>query len=149
MSTDFVELIRTRLNDELERLGIKPAAAAKAAGEKDSQGLRDVLGGRKRLTAELLAGLANADVDTGYVLFGSRAEFVQNQDERELLALFRSAPLAVKAAAIGALQRGSAPAAPKITTGGGSNVQVVEGSQVNHGPVTIGNKIIKSREKKK
>jgi hypothetical protein len=65
-------LIHVRLKEELERLGIKPAAAAKAAGEADSQGLRDVLGGRKRLSADLLAALESVGVDVSYVLLGRR-----------------------------------------------------------------------------
>lgn len=74
MSTRKVELIHIRLKSELERLGMKPAAAAKAAGEPDSQGLRDVLGGRKRLSAELLAALSVAGVDVAYVLTGVRQQ---------------------------------------------------------------------------
>lgn len=73
MSTRNVELIHDRLKEELGRLGLKPAAAARAAGEPDSQGLRDVLGGRKRLSTDLLAALGDAaGVDVLYVLTGQR-----------------------------------------------------------------------------
>lgn len=114
-------MLHIRLKEELARLGLKPAAAARAAGEQDSQGLRDVLGGRKRLSAELLAGLASTGVDVFYVLTGKH---VLTADEREFLALFRAAPLAGKAAAIGALQ-GVAAATPvqkrvKVTAQGGN-----------------------------
>lgn len=128
---------------------MKPAAAARAAGEADSQGLRDVLGGRKRLSAELLAALAIAAcVDTRYVLTGQRdapPPEVLTQDERELLALFRAAPLAVKAAAIGALQGAASARGTRTTVGGKVVGQVVEGDLVNQGPVVIG----KNRGKKK
>ena len=65
-------MIHIRLKDEFERLGIKPASAAKAIGETDSQSLRDVLGGRKRLSADLLSSLAVTGIDLVYVLTGSR-----------------------------------------------------------------------------
>ncbi|OQD19957.1 hypothetical protein UE98_22160 [Burkholderia cenocepacia] len=96
LSKEFVELIHVRLKEELERLGLKPVAAAKLAGEPDSQGLRDVLGGRKRLSADLLAALAIATrVDPTYVLTGSRKEPAPvplTPEEQLLLARFRSSP---------------------------------------------------------
>lgn len=65
-------------------------------------------------------------------------------DERELLALFRAAPLAVKAAAIGALQGGSSPSRGQKQINVGTNHgQVVEGGLVNHGPQHFGNVIKK------
>lgn len=51
-----VEEIHERLRAELESRGYtKPVMAARAAGLENSQGLRDVLAGRKRLSTELLA----------------------------------------------------------------------------------------------
>lgn len=88
-----VDLIHTRLKGELERLGLKPAAAARAVGEPDSQGLRDVLGGRKRLSAELLAALAATGVDVAYVLTGERRglpPLVLTPDEQVLLDGYRA-----------------------------------------------------------
>jgi hypothetical protein len=83
MSTGNVELLHVRLKEELERLGLKPAEAARAAGEQDSQGLRDVLGGRKRLSAELLSGLDAAGVDVYYVLTGQRVATATTLTARE------------------------------------------------------------------
>lgn len=100
-------MIHVRLKNELKRLGVKPADAAKAIGESDSQGLRDVLGGRKRLTAEMLASLGKTGVNVLHVLFDDSVpppSEVLSADERQLIALFRSASLTGKAAAIGALQ---------------------------------------------
>ena len=57
-------------------------------------------------------------IDPGWLLTGEGdrpSTATLSPDERELLALFRAAPLAVKAAAIGALQAGGAPAAPRYT----------------------------------
>jgi len=66
--------------------------------------------------AAYLAAIAKVGVDVRYIVTGQRegpAPEVFSADERELIALFRAAPLAVKAAAIGALQGGSTPR-PKI-----------------------------------
>jgi len=71
-----VDLIHTRLKEEFDRLGLKAATAAKAIGDSDSQGLRDVLGGRKRLSADLLSALAPHGVDVVYVVTGSRIQTV-------------------------------------------------------------------------
>lgn len=83
MSTGNVELLHIRLKEELDRLRLKPAAAAKAAGETDSQGLRDVLGGRKRLTADLLSGLGGVGVDVYYVLTGQKTGMTTTLTARE------------------------------------------------------------------
>lgn len=51
----------------------KPVMAARAAGLENSQGLRDVLAGRKRLSTELLALLSSkCGVDADYVTTGVR-----------------------------------------------------------------------------
>ncbi len=71
MSTVNVELLLDRLRSELDRFG-SIAEASRRIGEKDSLGLRDVCNGRKRLTAELLAKLAEEGVDALYVLTGQR-----------------------------------------------------------------------------
>lgn len=71
MSSSFVELIHIRLRDELKRLGLSMAAAARKIGEDDSQGLRDVCNGRKRASAELIAKLSMIDgLNVYYVLTG-------------------------------------------------------------------------------
>lgn len=68
---------------------------------------------------EVFASLAAAGTDVNYVLTGQRIGGVKpaptlTTDEEELLALFRAAPLAVKAAAIGALHgAAAAPGAAK------------------------------------
>ncbi len=66
--------------------------------------------------AAFLQAAAKVGADVRYIITGQRdgpAPEVLSADERELLALFRAAPLAVKAAAIGALQGGSTPTATK------------------------------------
>ncbi len=97
----------------------------------------------------LLALKQEFGVEPGWLLTGDgEAPGVSTltPDERELLALFRAAPLAVKASAVGALKGGTAPGSPKVSVGGAFHGQVVEGNQVNRGPVSFGNK---SKERKK
>lgn len=66
-----MEKIHERLRAELEAKGLSAAQAARDAGEPDSQGLRDVLSGRKRLSAELLGALVRGTgIDGAYVLSG-------------------------------------------------------------------------------
>lgn len=73
MSTDFVEGIHTRIRDELDRVGLSMAEAARQMEEDSSQGLRDVCAGRKRASAELVGKLTVIpDVDVLYVLTGRR-----------------------------------------------------------------------------
>lgn len=71
-------------------------------------------------SAKLLAALTSMGSDIGYLLTGQRTSGVNptvpalTADEQELLELFRAAPLAVKAAAIGALHgAAAAPGAAK------------------------------------
>lgn len=83
-------MLHIRLKEELDRLSLKPAAAAKAAGDADSQGLRDVIGGRKRLSADLLSALAVTGVDVLYVLTGQRGPTVLVAEEQVLLDGYRA-----------------------------------------------------------
>lgn len=70
MSSSFVEEMRERLRQELDRCGYSLAGAARAIGDESSQSLRDTLSGRKKCSAELLARLAMVGIDAGYVLSG-------------------------------------------------------------------------------
>lgn len=84
--------------------------------------------------ARALAALASAGVDVTYLLTGQRHPLAPpplNADEQELLALFRAAPLAVKAAAIGALQ-GAATGMALVQKGSGVQIGQVRG------PVAVG-----------
>ena len=83
-----MEQIHERLKAELSNLGITAAAAARAAGMTDSQGLRDTLNGRKRVTADLLALLIPLGVDPLRVLTGQSASAVAAPStlDAELLA---------------------------------------------------------------
>ena len=115
--------IGERIREERERLGFsQPAFAALAEASKSSQ-----ISWEKETAypnAKALATWAKLGVDVSYVLTGVRmsSEHVLASDEAELLSLFRASPLAVKAAAIGALLGGGAggPSQVMKNTGSGS-----------------------------
>lgn len=72
-----MENIHTRLRKEIERVyGAERGVLAKAArdmGMPSVQELSDVVGERKRITANLLAQVAGIGVDVAYVVTGERA----------------------------------------------------------------------------
>lgn len=110
MDTD----IGLRLKEERERLNLSQTALAEIGGKKKLAQLKYEQG-ESSPTAAYLEAVRRVGVDVLYVVTGERTAQQLAPDERELLALFRAAPLAVKAAAIGALQAGGAPAAPRYT----------------------------------
>lgn len=65
--------MRERLRQEIGRLGVTIAEAARGAGLPSAQGVHDVLAGRKRMSAELLAQMMGVGVDPMYVLSGKRS----------------------------------------------------------------------------
>lgn len=67
-----MEQIHARLSEELKRLNLSMADAAREIGEESSQGIRDVCSGRKRASAELVAKLALIGADALYILTGVR-----------------------------------------------------------------------------
>lgn len=147
MNETFLSLCAERLTEERQRLGLKQVAAAALCKVS-----REVWGRYERGLAapggEVLMHFARAGADVQYILTGRRdapPPEVLTSDERELLDLFRAAPLAVKAAAMGALQGAASTRGTRITAGGKVVGQVVEGDLVNQGPVVIG----KNRGKKK
>ena len=104
---DYVEEIHNRLGSELKARRLTSAQAARDAGLPDSQGLRDVLAGRKRLSAELLGALTvHCGVDAVYVLTGQhspRATSSLSAEEQTLVSYFRDATKDVQRVVMGAL----------------------------------------------
>jgi len=108
-----VSSIGMRLFEERERLGLTQPAMADAC-HVTMRSQRNYEKDDRFPDAAYLACAAALGVDIHYIVTGERERpppEVLSADERELLTLFRAAPLAVKAAAIGALQ-GAAGAAP-------------------------------------
>lgn len=97
-----------RLKAERERLALSQQALASRCSVT-AKSLRNYETGERFPDVAYLEALANIGADVLYILTG-RHGGVLSADEQELLALFRAAPLSVKAAAIGALQGGGAAA---------------------------------------
>lgn len=99
-----------RLKEERERLKLTQPQFAEAAGAK-KRTLIDWEKGVSSPTAVQLSALDKIGVDVLYVVTGVRSNVSSTRhltpDEQQLLDLFRAAPLAVKAAAMGALEAGS------------------------------------------
>jgi len=98
------------LREERQRLDLNQTQLGETGGvTKKTQMLYEA--GDRYPDAAYLAAIAAAGADVRYIVTGERdgpAPEVLSSDERELLVLFRAAPLAVKAAAIGALQGAAA-----------------------------------------
>lgn len=130
--------IGERLREERERLGFtQPAFAGLAETTKKSQ-----IDYEKNLTqpkAGYLEVIAKVGADVQYIVTGTRSTAALAPDEIELLEKYRSAPIAVKAAAIAALIGGSAPAkAPRYT---------VDFGNATIGQSAAGNIVNKARKK--
>lgn len=97
-----------RLKEERKRLGFSQEEFAAIAGVT-RRPYAEWEAGNTSPTGVQLAALYNEGADVQYIVTGVRSDAALSPDERELLALFRAAPLTVKAAAIGALQAGGAP----------------------------------------
>lgn len=132
--------IGKRLKEERERLGLNQTdfAAAGGVGRKSQFNYEE---DERRADTAYLVAIANIGADVRYIITGEREgppPLALSADEQELLALFRSASLSVKAAAIGALQGGSSPLqkAPRYTvqqTIQGNVGQQASGNIVNKG----------------
>lgn len=132
-----------RLKEERERLGYNQTdfAAIGGIGRKSQFNYED---DERKADSAYLAAIAAAGADIRYIVTGDREgppPEVLSVDERELLTLFRAAPLSVKAAAIGALQGGSAPAAK------GQRYTVQQSFHGEVGQTAAGNIINKGKKK--
>lgn len=123
--------IGSRLKEERKRLGFNQEEFAVTAGIT-RRPYTEWESGNTSPTAFQLAALAQVGADVRYIVTGDRegpAPEALTSDERELLALFRAASLSVKAAAIGALQGGTASGSGKVVIHGrvGQQVEKIEG----------------------
>jgi len=132
--------VGSRLKDERKRLGFSQEEFAATAGIT-RRPYTEWESGNTSPTAFQLAALAEVGADVLFIITGEREgppPLALTGDEQELLALFRAASLSVKAAAIGALQGGSASSqkAPRYTvqqTIQGNVRQQASGDIVNKG----------------
>lgn len=118
--------IGERLREVRENMGLSQTAFAEfaertgAAGTtRQSQSLYEK--GKRMPDAAYLSAIAANGADVLYILTGHGRSQSLSNDEQELIAAFRAAPLAVKGAVIGALSAGKAKQDTKTE-------QVVHGS---------------------
>jgi transcriptional regulator with XRE-family HTH domain len=158
--------ISDRLREEREKSGLSQEKFGQIGGvTKKTQLLYE--SGARTPDAAYLRAVAGIGVDVQYVLLGIRSQnlddvmlsdefvqetvremgarpvfFVLSDDEAELIESFRSAPLAVKAAVIGALAAGVLPASKIKQKVSGAANQVAAGNVVNQnqGEVHVGGK---------
>lgn len=114
-----------RLRLERQRLGFTQVEFAEIGGVQKRAQINYESNSRAP-DADYLAAIQAVGADVAFILSGAGDQSGLTNDELELLALFRKAPLAVKAAAVGALKSGSANAVG-ISIGGRVEGQVVQG----------------------
>ncbi|EKN4093390.1 helix-turn-helix domain-containing protein [Yersinia enterocolitica] len=116
--------IGLRLREERERLGLSQVAMGDIGGVKKLTQLKYEKG-ESCPDASYLALLAKFGLDVQYVVIGERSVSALTADESEMLDSYRSAPVAVKAAALAALVAGnSASEASKISISSGSSHRI-------------------------
>ncbi len=98
-----MEPIGDRIREERDRLGFNQTAFGAIGGVKKQAQLKYEKSERFP-GADYLAAIARVGADVQYIVTGQRCASALASDEQELVGLFRSASLTVKAAAIGALK---------------------------------------------
>lgn len=118
-----------RLKAERKRLGLKSAELAQL-GKVGTAAQSNYERGVRRPDSVYLAAIADAGVDVSYVVTGQRsAEMVLSLEEQAMLAAYRQAPAAVKAAALAVLAgtRQQRPLVGKLHTEAGGKSVIVAG----------------------
>lgn len=110
-----------RLKEERVRLGLSQAALGEIGGVRKQAQLNYEKGERNPDSAYLSA-IAKFGADIQYIVTGIRSAENLSPDEKELINLFRQAPLAVKAAALAALNAGNAASDSINVSGSGNRV---------------------------
>lgn len=138
--------IGDRLREEREQLGFNQTAFGAIGGVQKQAQLKYEKGERFP-GADYLAAVAKVGVDVQYVVTGIRCPNALSDDESELVARFRKAPVAVKASALAGLAAGAEPPGrgPKQVFHG-SVGQVVEGSITNEAGVSFNFGVDKTKE---
>lgn len=125
--------IGLRLKEERERMGLSQVAMGEIANVKKLTQLNYEKGERFP-DALYLSTLANFGLDVQYVVTGIRTTSNLSVDEQDLIDKFRTASLAIKAAALGALTAGTAQQTSKTkqTINGPVNGQISAGNIYNN-----------------
>lgn len=110
-----------RLKEERVRLGLSQAALGEIGGVRKQAQLNYEKGERNPDSAYLSA-IAKFGADIQFIVTGIRSAESLSPDEKELINLFRQASLAVKAAALAALNAGNAATDSINVSGSGNRV---------------------------
>ena len=138
--------IGDRLREEREQLGFNQTAFGAVGGVQKQAQLKYEKGERFP-GADYLEAVAKVGADVQYIVTGVRCPGALSDDESELVARFRKAPLALRAATLAGLAAGAASASK-----GGKQVfhgnvgQVVEGSITNESGVSFNFGVGKTKE---
>ncbi len=138
--------IGERLKEERERLGFNQTAFGAVGGVQKQAQLKYEKGERSP-DADYLEALSKVGADVQYIVTGIRCPGALSDDESELVARFRKAPLAVKAAALAGLAAGAEPpskGAKQVFHG--SVGQVAEGAITNESGVSFNFGVGKTKE---
>ena len=138
--------IGDRLREEREQLGFNQTAFGAIGGVQKQAQLKYEKGERFP-AADYLAAVAKVGADVQYIVTGIRCPNALSDDESELVARFRKAPVAVKASALAGLAAGAEPPGngPKQAFHGNVG-QVVEGSITNKAGVSFNFGVDKTKE---
>lgn len=129
--------IGERLKEERDRLGLNQTAFGAIGGVLKQAQLKYEKAERFP-DASYLAAIAKVGADVQYIVTGAHCPGSLSADESELLEKFRTAPLAVKAAAIGALTAGGeSKNKPAKQVFHGAVGQAIEGGITNSGSTTF------------
>lgn len=138
--------IGERLKEEREQLGFNQTAFGAVGGVQKQAQLKYEKGERYP-GADYLAAVAKVGADVQYIVTGVRCPAALSDDESELIARFRKAPVAVKASALAGLAAGSEPPpkGPKQVFHGNVG-QVAEGPITNEAGVSFNFGVKKTKE---
>ena len=90
------EHIVQRFSQEVNRTELSICELARQIGEPHPQRIRDVMRGKQRLPADLLARAATVGIDTLYVITGQRNQAPVKPREQEFLDNYRAVSKAEK-----------------------------------------------------
>ncbi|EAN5160555.1 helix-turn-helix transcriptional regulator [Salmonella enterica] len=112
-----------RLRNERERLGLSQTAMSKVCNVA-FRTYCDYEAGKSEPKASTLASLAEFGVDILFVLSGVKTPKIDgiSEDEQEIVKMYREAPLAVKAAVLGALTAGISASGSVNVSGSGNRI---------------------------
>lgn len=113
--------IGIRLREERERLGLSQAAMGEIGGVRKLTQLNYEKGDRSP-DASYLSAISKFGADIQFIVTGVRSAEALDSDEQELLALFRKAPLAIKAATLAGLSAGNSASNSINVSGQGNRV---------------------------